>query len=50
MKNNPAVLDGLTEILTKRQEELSAALNDMEGQDEAKKNGLTLFASIKIHL
>ena len=47
MKNNPAVLDGLTEILTKRQEELSAALNDMEGQDEAKKNGLTLFASIK---
>jgi CRP-like cAMP-binding protein len=47
MKNNPAVLDGLTEILTKRQKELSAALNDMEGQDETKKNGLTLFASIK---
>ena len=47
MKNNPAVLDGLTEILTRRQKDLSDALNDMEDQDETEERGLTRLSAIK---
>lgn len=47
MKNNPAVLDGLTEILTRRQKDLSDAVKDMEGQHETEEKDLTRLSAIK---
>ena len=47
MKNNPVVVEGLTQILTKRQKELNYARKGLDVEDEFENEDSTLFNSVK---